>query len=58
MPSQINCDAIRITSDSTSPTVDLEGYDLVVVGLKFNPTTTKRLTVKQVKKGGVILSVQ
>jgi hypothetical protein len=54
MPSQINCDAIRITSDSTSPTVDLEGYDLVVVGLKFNPTTTTNIQrcMHELKKRG------
>ena len=32
MASQVGCDAIRITSDSTPLTVDLEGYDLVFVG--------------------------
>jgi flavodoxin len=32
MASQISCDAIRITSDSTPQTVNLEGYDLVFVG--------------------------
>ena len=32
MAHQIGCDAIRITSDSPQSTVDLEGYDLVLVG--------------------------
>lgn len=32
MASQIGCEAIRITADSPQPTVDLEGYDLVLVG--------------------------
>lgn len=32
MASQIGCEAIRITPDSLQPTVDLEGYDLVLVG--------------------------
>ena len=32
MASQIGCDAIRITSDSPQSTLDLEGYDLVLVG--------------------------
>ena len=32
MASQIGCDAIKITSDSTFPTVDLEAYDLIFVG--------------------------
>ncbi len=32
MASQVGCDAIRITADSTPPNVDLEGYDLVFVG--------------------------
>jgi flavodoxin len=29
---QISCNAIRITSDSPQPTVDLAGYDLIFVG--------------------------
>jgi flavodoxin len=32
MASRVGCDAIRITSDSTPSTVDLEEYDLVFVG--------------------------
>ncbi len=32
MASQLGCDAIRITSTSNPSTVDLEGYDLVLVG--------------------------
>ncbi len=32
MASQVGCDAIRITADNTPPNVDLEGYDLVLVG--------------------------
>ena len=32
MASQIGCEAIRITADSPQPTVDLEEYDLVLVG--------------------------
>jgi flavodoxin len=32
MASQIGCNSIRITSDRTQSTADLEGYDLVFVG--------------------------
>jgi flavodoxin len=32
MASQIGCDAIRITSSSNPSTVDLNEYDLVLVG--------------------------
>ena len=32
MASQVGCDAIRITSNSTPSTVDLNGYDLFFVG--------------------------
>jgi len=32
MASQIGCDAIRITSNSTHPTLDLNEYDLILVG--------------------------
>jgi flavodoxin len=32
MASQLDCDAIRITSESTPSAVDLEGFDLVFVG--------------------------
>jgi len=32
MASQVGCNAIRITADSTPPNVDLDVYDLVFVG--------------------------
>lgn len=32
MASQIGCEAIKITNDNPQSTVDLEGYDLVLVG--------------------------
>lgn len=32
MASQIGCDAIRITSNITPPTLDFDDYDLVLVG--------------------------
>jgi flavodoxin len=32
MANQIGCEAVRITANSPQPTVDLEAYDLVLVG--------------------------
>jgi flavodoxin len=50
MASQIGCDAIRITSDSAASIVDLEGYDLVLIGTGLFAGTPNEDIVRYLSK--------
>ena len=50
MASQIGCDAIRITSESASSTVDLVEYDLVLVGTGLFAGTPNEDIVRYLSK--------
>jgi flavodoxin len=49
MASQLGCDSVRITSDAASSTVDLEEYDLVLVGTGLYAGTPNEDLMKYLK---------
>jgi len=50
MASQLGCEAIKITSESTPSEVDLEGYDLVFIGTGLFAGTPNEDIVRYLEK--------